>query len=235
MPALADKPKLLSVMRANNETGVLQDVVALAAAARPTGAWFHTDAAQALGKLPLSFRDLNAAGVHAMTVSAHKIGGPKGAAALVLDKRVELAPLIAGGGHERGLRSGHRERAGNRRFRALPRNWRRRGSQKPGRDCARCRHRWRRACWRSVARLLARRRAGCRIPAISRSPASTARPWSASWIVPVLRCRQRRGSVPAPIRSLRTCCRRWAWRRKPRAARCGSASGGTTARQIEDF
>lgn len=104
--ALADKPKLLSVMRANNETGVLQDVAALAAAARPTGAWFHTDAAQALGKLPLSFRDLNAAGVHAMTVSAHKIGGPKGAAALVLDKRVELAPLIAGGGHERGLRSG---------------------------------------------------------------------------------------------------------------------------------
>lgn len=103
---LAEKPKLLSVMRANNETGVLQDVAALAAAARGSGAWFHCDAVQAFGKIPLSFRELNAAGVHALTLSAHKIGGPKGAAALVVDKRVELAPLIAGGGHERGLRSG---------------------------------------------------------------------------------------------------------------------------------
>ncbi|MBW7903360.1 MAG: cysteine desulfurase [Rhodocyclaceae bacterium] len=104
--ALAERPALLSVMRANNETGVLQDVAALASEAKGGGAWFHSDAAQAFGKLPLSFRELNAAGVHALTVSAHKIGGPKGAAALVLDKRVEIAPLIAGGGHERGLRSG---------------------------------------------------------------------------------------------------------------------------------
>ncbi|MBI2307685.1 MAG: cysteine desulfurase [Rhodocyclales bacterium] len=103
---LAGQPKLLSVMRANNETGVLQDVAALADAAKGCGAWFHSDAVQAFGKLPLLFRELNAAGVHALTVSAHKIGGPKGAAALVLDKRVEIAPLIAGGGHERGLRSG---------------------------------------------------------------------------------------------------------------------------------
>lgn len=103
---LGDRPRLLSVMLANNETGSLQDVAALAAAARPAGAWFHTDAVQALGKLPLDFRALNAAGVHAMTLSAHKAYGPKGAAALVLDKRVELQPLIAGGGHERGLRSG---------------------------------------------------------------------------------------------------------------------------------
>jgi cysteine desulfurase len=103
---LAQRPRLLSVMRANNETGVLQDIEMLASAALPTGAWFHTDAVQALGKLPISFREWNRAGVHAMTISAHKICGPKGAAALVLDKRVELAPLIAGGGHERGLRSG---------------------------------------------------------------------------------------------------------------------------------
>jgi cysteine desulfurase len=93
-------------MTANNETGVVQDVAALAAAARTSGGWFHTDAVQALGKQPLDFRALNAAGVHAMTLSAHKASGPKGAAALVLDKRVELQPLIAGGGHERGLRSG---------------------------------------------------------------------------------------------------------------------------------
>jgi len=103
---LQAQPRLLSVMAANNETGVRQDVAALAAAAKGSGAWFHCDAVQALGKVPLDFRGLNGAGVHALTLSAHKAYGPKGAAALVLDKRVELAPLIAGGGHERGLRSG---------------------------------------------------------------------------------------------------------------------------------
>lgn len=106
---LAHSPKLISVMRANNETGVLQDVAALAEQARASGttrAWFHSDAVQALGKVPVDFRALNTAGVNALTVSAHKIGGPKGAAALVVDKRVEIAPLISGGGHERGLRSG---------------------------------------------------------------------------------------------------------------------------------
>lgn len=104
--ALAEKPGLISVMLANNETGALQDVAALAARAAPAGGWFHSDAVQALGKIPLDFRSLNAAGVHALTLSAHKLGGPKGVGALVVDKRVELAPLIAGGGHERGLRSG---------------------------------------------------------------------------------------------------------------------------------
>ena len=100
---LLARPALVSVMLANNETGVVQDIARLAAEARASGAWFHTDAVQALGKLELDFRAL---GVSAMTLSAHKIGGPLGAGALVLDKRVELAPLIAGGGQERGLRSG---------------------------------------------------------------------------------------------------------------------------------
>lgn len=104
--ALAEQPALISIMLANNETGALQDVAALAAQAAATGAWFHTDAVQALGKVSLDFRSLNAAGVHAMTLSAHKLGGPKGAGALIVDKRVDLAPLIDGGGHERGLRSG---------------------------------------------------------------------------------------------------------------------------------
>ncbi|MCK9389097.1 MAG: cysteine desulfurase [Sulfuritalea sp.] len=104
--ALEEKPVLVSVMLANNETGVVQDINALAAQTRPGGAWFHSDAVQAFGKLPLDFRALNSAGVHALTLSAHKLGGPKGAGALVVDKRVELQPLIAGGGHERGLRSG---------------------------------------------------------------------------------------------------------------------------------
>ena len=100
---LLARPALVSMMLANNETGVVQDIARLAGEARASGAWFHTDAVQALGKRELDFRAL---GVSAMTLSAHKIGGPLGAGALVLDKRVELAPLIAGGGQERGLRSG---------------------------------------------------------------------------------------------------------------------------------
>lgn len=104
--ALASQPRLLSVMLANNETGTIQDIPALASRASTLGVWFHTDAVQALGKMEVNFRQLNAAGVHAMTLSAHKIHGPKGAGALVLDKRVELRPLISGGGQEHGLRSG---------------------------------------------------------------------------------------------------------------------------------
>ena len=103
---LAQKPKLVSIMLANNETGVMQDVAALATQTKACGAWFHSDAVQAVGKIAVDFRALNAAGVHALTVSAHKLGGPKGVAALVLDKRVDIEPQIAGGGHERGLRSG---------------------------------------------------------------------------------------------------------------------------------
>lgn len=104
--AIAERPAIVSVMLANNETGVLQDVGALAELTRPARAWFHTDAVQALGKMPLDFRALNGQGVHALTVSAHKIGGPKGAGALITDKRLELASQIAGGGQEHGLRSG---------------------------------------------------------------------------------------------------------------------------------
>lgn len=101
--ALAEHPRLVSVMLANNETGVVQPIPAMAARARGVRAIFHTDAVQALGKIKVDFRAL---GAHALTVSAHKLNGPQGAAALVVDKRVELRPLIAGGGQERGLRSG---------------------------------------------------------------------------------------------------------------------------------
>ena len=107
---LTERPRLVSVMLANNETGVLQDIATLAAQARAAGAWFHTDAVQAFGKIDVDFRAL---GVHGMTLSAHKIGGPLGAGALVIDKRVELAPLIAGGGQERRLRSGTENVAAN--------------------------------------------------------------------------------------------------------------------------
>jgi cysteine desulfurase len=101
--ALAQPTGIVSVMLANNETGVIQDVAAVAERARAARAWVHTDAVQALGKIEVDFGALN---VHAMTVSGHKIYGPKGAGALVVDKRIELKPLIAGGGHEHGMRSG---------------------------------------------------------------------------------------------------------------------------------
>ncbi len=100
---LSQATSLVSVMLANNETGVLQDVAELAEIARAHGSLMHTDAVQALGKIALNFNDLN---VHAMTVSSHKLHGPQGAAALILDKRVDIQPLLHGGGQERGLRSG---------------------------------------------------------------------------------------------------------------------------------
>jgi cysteine desulfurase len=101
--ALKEPTGIVSVMLANNETGAIQDVAAVAARARAAKAWMHTDAVQALGKIPVDFAALN---VHAMTISAHKIYGPKGAAALVVDKRLQVKPIIHGGGHEQGLRSG---------------------------------------------------------------------------------------------------------------------------------
>ncbi len=101
--ALKEPTGLVSVMLANNETGVVQNVAAAGERARRAKAWMHTDAVQALGKIPVDFTALN---VHAMTLSAHKIYGPKGAGALVVDKRIEVRPLVHGGGHEAGLRSG---------------------------------------------------------------------------------------------------------------------------------
>lgn len=101
--ALREPTGIVSMMLVNNETGVVLDVAAVAARARAAKAWMHTDAVQALGKIAVDFPSL---GVHAMTISAHKIYGPKGAAALVMDKRLQLRPIIHGGGHEQGLRSG---------------------------------------------------------------------------------------------------------------------------------
>ena len=100
----ATKPVgLVSVMLANNETGVIQPISDLAEMARQHKAWVHTDAVQALGKISVDFAELN---VHAMTLSSHKIHGPQGAGALILDKRVDIRPLLYGGGQEKGLRSG---------------------------------------------------------------------------------------------------------------------------------
>ena len=103
--ALATPTLLVSVMAANNETGVLQDITALATLAQQAGALFHTDAAQAAGKIPI---DVAAQGIDLLSISGHKLYGPKGVGALYVRHRprVRLAPLISGGGQERGLRSG---------------------------------------------------------------------------------------------------------------------------------
>lgn len=95
--------RLVSCMTANNETGLVQDVARIAALARRAGAVFHTDAVQAAGKVPLSFA---ASGAQLMSLSSHKIYGPKGAGALVADRGLELEPQLHGGGQERGLRGG---------------------------------------------------------------------------------------------------------------------------------
>jgi cysteine desulfurase len=96
-------PDIVSVMLANNETGVVQDLARIAAVAKNAGAWLHCDAVQAAGKIPLSFAQT---GAHLMTLSGHKIYGPKGSGALIVDPQVPLTPLIHGGDQERGLRGG---------------------------------------------------------------------------------------------------------------------------------
>ncbi|HCA26156.1 MAG TPA: cysteine desulfurase [Betaproteobacteria bacterium] len=101
--ALAEPTALASVMLANNETGVLLDVAQVVEEAHQKGALVHTDAVQALGKVAVCFDTL---GVDAMTISGHKIHGPKGVGALIVDKRIDLQPMITGGGHEKGLRAG---------------------------------------------------------------------------------------------------------------------------------
>jgi len=96
---------LVSIMAVNNETGVIQDIPALAAIAKQAGALFHTDIAQAIGKIPV---DLSGWKVDLASISGHKIYGPKGVGALYVRRRprVRLAPLFSGGGQERGIRSG---------------------------------------------------------------------------------------------------------------------------------
>jgi cysteine desulfurase len=97
---------LVSVMTANNEIGVVQPIAQMGAMCRERQVLFHTDAAQAIGKLPL---DVEAMKIDLMSLTAHKVYGPKGIGALYVrrrDPRVQLAPQLHGGGHERGMRSG---------------------------------------------------------------------------------------------------------------------------------
>jgi len=97
-------PALLAVQVANNETGVIQPVAAAAALARERGGFVvHTDAVQAVGRIPLMFDEL---GVDTLSLSAHKLGGPKGVGALILKHDFDIAPLVMGGGQERRRRAG---------------------------------------------------------------------------------------------------------------------------------
>jgi cysteine desulfurase len=93
----------LSVMMANNETGVIQDMPKIIKWAKSRNIQIHTDAVQAIGKINVDFEELE---IDAMTISSHKIYGPQGAAALILNKKIDLYPHLMGGGQEKGLRSG---------------------------------------------------------------------------------------------------------------------------------
>jgi len=104
--AITDQTTLITVMLANNEIGVIQPIAEIGRIAKKHGVFFHCDAVQAIGKIPV---DVNALGVDLLSISAHKVYGPKGIGALYVrrkDPRVRLSPIIDGGGHERGMRSG---------------------------------------------------------------------------------------------------------------------------------
>ncbi|GEO82629.1 cysteine desulfurase family protein [Pararhodospirillum oryzae] len=100
--AFTPQTRLVSVMSANNVTGVIQPLADLAALTRDHGALFHTDAVQAVGKIPL---DLGTVKVDLLSLSGHKLHGPKGVGALIIRRGVKVHPLVLGGGQERGLRS----------------------------------------------------------------------------------------------------------------------------------
>jgi cysteine desulfurase len=101
--ALSEQTLLVTVMHANNETGVLQPVAQIGRAAREKGVLVHSDAAQSAGKVPVGVDDLS---VDLLSIAAHKLYGPKGVGALYIRKGVKLAPFALGGTHEHGLRPG---------------------------------------------------------------------------------------------------------------------------------
>src|SRR5258708_34171149 len=104
--AVDDKTILVTIRAANNEIGVLQPIAEIGKLCRERGVIFHTDAVQAIGKVPV---DVNKMNIDVASITGHKLYGPKGAGALYVRRknpRVQLVPLIDGGGHERGMRSG---------------------------------------------------------------------------------------------------------------------------------
>jgi cysteine desulfurase len=103
--AITDKTSIVSIMALNNEIGVIQPLAEIGKMCRSKGVLFHTDAAQAFGKIPL---DVNAMNIDLLSISGHKIYGPKGIGAIYIRRkpRVRIKPLFSGGGQERGIRSG---------------------------------------------------------------------------------------------------------------------------------
>jgi len=103
--AITDKTVLVSIMAANNEIGVIQPIAEIGKICREKGVFFHTDAAQAVGKIPI---DVEAMNIDLLSISSHKMYGPKGVGALYVRRkpRIRLQSLINGGGQERGMRSG---------------------------------------------------------------------------------------------------------------------------------
>jgi len=109
LPGLISKEtRLAAVMLANNESGVIQPT-AKVREALPSGVYLHVDAVQALGKMPFT---MASTGAHTLSLSSHKVFGPQGVGALIVEKAVDIGPMIDGGGQERGLRSGTENLAG---------------------------------------------------------------------------------------------------------------------------
>jgi len=106
---ITKKTILISVMHANNEIGTIEPIANIGALAQEKGVYFHTDAVQTFGKLPI---DVEKMGIDLLSASSHKVYGPKGVGALYVKKGIEIQPLIHGGGHEGGLRSGTENVAG---------------------------------------------------------------------------------------------------------------------------
>jgi cysteine desulfurase len=101
--AITDKTILITIMHANNEIGTIQPVAEIGKIAGEKKIYFHTDAVQTVGKIPVNVKELN---VDMLSLSAHKLYGPKGIGALYIKKGVRLEPIIHGGGHEKGIRPG---------------------------------------------------------------------------------------------------------------------------------
>ncbi|MGZ7044545.1 MAG: cysteine desulfurase NifS [Methanobacterium sp.] len=101
--AITEKTILITIMHANNEIGTIQPISEIGKIARERKIYFHTDAVQTVGKIPVNVEEMN---VDMLSMSAHKVYGPKGIGALYVKKGVRLEPIIHGGGHERGLRPG---------------------------------------------------------------------------------------------------------------------------------
>jgi cysteine desulfurase len=107
--AITDKTTLISVMHANNEVGTIQPIAEISKIAKEAGVYFHTDAVQTVGHIPLNVDEL---GVDLLSVSAHKLYGPKGVGSLYIRKGTKIVPFMNGGGQERGRRAGTESVAG---------------------------------------------------------------------------------------------------------------------------